>query len=309
MNTIYLSDGKSIQSALCQATENTTIFLEPRVYREKLIISTPNVNLVGVNGKTKIVFDDYAKKHDDEGFELVTFRTYTVAVTANNVHFFNLEIENDAYCPTKKGQAVALYVYADGCYLSNVTLRSAQDTLFVGPLPPDLIDRYECFLQNDLRIANTTFNCLFENCKIFGSVDYVFGCGNAFFVNCEFINVADGRNVGFVCAPSHCKNQDVGFVFYNCSFSEQNCNAVVYLARPWRDYGLATFISCKLSAHVAPQGFDHWEGTTRFETARFNYFDTNVDKPVSWATQLTKSCAERYLSAVTDFEKSIKKTF
>ena len=55
----------------------------------------------------------------------------------------------------------------------------------------------------------------------------------------------------------------------------------IYLARPWRDYGLARFEHCAYGAHIAPEGFDKWNDTHRDKTARF-YEIPGVPGRVSW---------------------------
>jgi pectinesterase len=55
----------------------------------------------------------------------------------------------------------------------------------------------------------------------------------------------------------------------------------IYLARPWRDYGLTRFVHCDYGPHIAAVGFDKWSGTDRDRTARF--FETPaVPGRVSW---------------------------
>jgi len=58
----------------------------------------------------------------------------------------------------------------------------------------------------------------------------------------------------------------------------------VYLARPWRDYGIARFEDCSYGPHIAPAGFDKWNDTNRDRTARF-YETPSVPGRVSWANR------------------------
>ena len=98
--------------------------------------------------------------------------------------------------------------------MKNCTLTSTQDTLFVGPLPPDLIERYEGFLPDELRRGGDMTQC-FEDCIIEGTVDFIFGCGNTLFSHCELRSVEDARNIGYVAAPAHSQMQQDGFRFVN----------------------------------------------------------------------------------------------
>ena len=152
----------------------------------------------------------------------------------------------------------------------NCCLRSTQDTLFLGPLPSDLVGRYEGFLEDPLRCWGN-FRQQFHRCHIEGTVDFIFGCGLAVFEGCEIRSVKDARSVGYVAAPAHEPWQKEGFRFRSCIFTcaEGVGEGSVYLARPWRDYGMAAFENCSYGSHIAPEGFDKWSGTCRDRTARF----------------------------------------
>ena len=199
-----------------------------------------------------------------------TFRTWTLAVCADHVTMEDLSVFNTAGSPERKGQEVALSVYADDFVMRRCRLRSTQDTLFVGPLPKDLIARYDGFLPDELR-RDVSCRQRFENCLIEGSVDFIFGCGAAEFTDCELRSVYDVRQLGYVAAPAHTAEQTEGLVFRRCRFTAEPGvdGKSIYLARPWRDYGLASFIDCSYAQHIHPLGFDKWNDTHRDETARF----------------------------------------
>lgn len=271
MEAIYLTPDDRLQKVFDGAAPGSVIHLSPGVYRQKVVIRTPGLTIVGSGaGKTRIVFDDYARKRDEQGFEYITFRTYTVAVCADGVTIRDLSVINDAGTPEKKGQQVALSVLGTHFTMKDCALISTQDTLFAGPLPPDLIERYEGFLADELRRGGE-MEQVFQNCTIEGSVDFIFGCGNALFEDCCIRSVADARNVGYVAAPAHSHEQTAGFRFLRCSVV---CGpgvqpGTIYLARPWRDFGMARFEHCTYEDHIAAAGFDKWGDTDRDRTARF----------------------------------------
>ena len=271
MKHIFITPDDRLQKIFDEAAPGSVIHLAPGVYRQKVVIRTPDITVIGAGaGKTRIVYNDYARKRDPEGFEYITFRTYTLAVCADRVTMKDLSIINDALQPEIKGQEVALSVCATDFRMGNCTLTSTQDTLFLGPLPPDLIERYEGFLPDELR-AGGEMTQVFTDCLIEGTVDFIFGCGQARFENCEIRSLADARNVGYLAAPSHSLQQTEGFVFRNCSLTSQEGVAPgsIWLARPWRDYGMVRFENCDCGSHIAPEGFDKWSGTDRDRTARF----------------------------------------
>lgn len=270
-NTLFLTPEDNIQEKLDSAPDYAFVHLGPGVYRQKILITTPGLTISGAGaGQTVLVYDDYARKPDDRGRELVTFRTYTLAVCADNVTMRDLSVVNDALSPEIKGQEVALTVYGDNFTMERCTLRSTQDTLFAGPLPPDLIARYDGFLPDVLR-RDRLLRQRFTDCLIEGTVDFIFGCGNTLFERCEIRSLADARGVGYIAAPAHSLSQEEGFLFRDCRIThgEGVEPGSIYLARPWRDYGLVRFENCTLDKHIAPAGFDKWNDTHRDKTARF----------------------------------------
>lgn len=271
-HTFFVSPGDDLQAVLDAAPENAVIRLAPGEYRCKAVIRVPGLTLTGAGaGETRLVWDDYALKKDAQGRDYVTFRTYTVAVCADRVSMEGLSIVNDALHPEKKGQEVALSVCGSDFRMTNCVLTSTQDTLFSGPLPPDLIARYDGFLADELRRGGEMTQ-VFADCRIEGTVDFIFGCGNALFDRCEIRSLVDARDVGYAAAPAHSPEQTQGFTFRDCRFTCEDgvTPGSIYLARPWRDYGLARFENCVYGPHIAPDGFDKWNDTCRDQTARFH---------------------------------------
>ncbi len=271
MPELFITPDDRLQAVFDSAQPGTVIHLAPGVYRQKAVIRTPELTLIGSGmDKTRLVFDDYAKKPDEQGFAYITFRTYTLAVCADGVTLRDLAVINDALFPEAKGQEVALSVVGSDFLMENCRLSSTQDTLFAGPLPPDLIERYEGFLADELRRGGEMTQ-LYRSCRIEGSVDFIFGCGDALFEDCGIHSVLDQRSIGYIAAPAHSPSQKRGFRFRRCRMTRAAGvgDGTVYLARPWRDYGIASFEDCRYDSHICEAGFDKWNGTHRDKTARF----------------------------------------
>ena len=286
MAEIFVLPGENLQAAIDRAEPGAVLRLGEGIWREKLVVRTPGLHLVGEGAaKSVLVWDDYARKLDAQGREYNTFRTWTAAICADGVSMRDLAIVNDALDPAEKGQEVALSVYGDDFEMDRCLLRSTQDTLFLGPLPADLIERYDGFLPDELR-QNRLLRQRFTNCRIEGSVDFIFGCGEALFENCEIVSVFDGRDHGYVAAPAHALEQREGFTFRRCDFTRDagTTDASVFLARPWRDYGLARFENCRYEAHIKPEGFNPWRDSGRDRTARF-YETPEVSGRVDWCNR------------------------
>lgn len=277
-----------LQKVFDGARPGDVIRLAAGDYRMKTTMFTPGLTLVGAGAeRTRILWDDYAKKLDDRGVEYNTFRTWTMAVCADGVTMRDLSVVNDALHPEQKGQEVALTVYGDGFAMERCRLTSTQDTLFLGPLPADLIERYDGFLPDHLR-RDKPCRQRFTDCLIEGTVDFIFGCGEAVFEGCEIRSLNDARGIGYAAAPAHALEQRSGFLFQNCRFTAEEGvePGSIYLARPWRDYGLCVFQDCAYGAHISPLGFDKWNDTGRDKTARF-YETPSVQGRVSWVKSLS----------------------
>lgn len=269
--TLFVTPQDDLQTVFDNADENAVIHLSSGIYRQKTMIRTPGLTLIGDGlDQTVLVWDDHANKPHPIGGEFNTFRTYTLAVCADGVTIRDLTVVNDALQPEIKGQEVALSVVADGFRMENCRLRSTQDTLFLGPLPSDLIGRYEGAFDDRLR-QGYRMRQQFQNCTIEGTVDFIFGCGEAVFDHCVICSLTDARNIGYIAAPSHEQRQSTGFLFRSCQITCQNGVAAesIYLARPWRDYGIAHFENCTYGPHIKSEGFHKWSGTNRDKTARF----------------------------------------
>ncbi len=297
MKTIYLSPHDDLQKTFDNICEPTLIHLGRGIYRQKCELCADNVTLIGESRETTVISgSDYAKKIHADGKEYNTFRTYTLCVTGNNVRLENLTVENTNTAPEKVGQCVALSVNGKMFFAENVTLKSTQDTLFMYPFPDDLVVRYRDFLP--ARQLYTEGNAVhyFKNCDIYGTVDFIFGCSEAYFDGCNIISVNDARNTGFVAAPAHPLAAEYGFNFINCRIKNGGAlKASCYLARPWRDFGKCAFINCNAGEHINPALFDKWNDTERDKTARFLYYNLNcafTPEPAGWARRLTGEEAE-----------------
>ena len=284
---INADPNRNLQEILDTARPGETIRLAEGDYRCKATVFTPGLTICGAGtDRTRIIWDDFAKKLDGDGVEYNTFRTWTLAVCADGVTMKDLCVVNDALHPELKGQEVALTVYGDRFTMERCRLTSTQDTLFLGPLPSDLIARYEGFLPDHLRRDKPCAQ-RFDRCLIEGTVDFIFGCGSAVFDHCEIRSLYDVRKTGYAAAPAHPPEQTEGFVFRNCRFTAEGNvpPGSVYLARPWRDYGLCVFQDCAYGDHITPLGFHKWNDTDRDKTARF-YESPPVAGRVPWVRKL-----------------------
>jgi pectinesterase len=285
----------TINKALALVEAGGTIIVFPGVYEEKIKITKAGITLRGFNPENTIItYGDYAKKMHRDGLEYNTFRTYTLLLRADDICLQNLQIVNHSGPGKVYGQAVALATLGDQIRIENCILDAYQDTVFLGPLPTDLIERYQGFLPEDELIAIENARVLVTKTTIRGDVDFIFGCANAVFNDCLIVS----KDGGYVAAPATPKEQEYGLTFINCRFQGQGSENT-YLARPWRDYGMASFLNCTYQEHVRKEGFNEWDGTERDKTCRFyeyncRYADSSPYARVGFARTLTEKEAEQY---------------
>lgn len=300
MKTITVSPEDDLQNILDNCPNYTTIYMKKGMYTQKLWVRGNGIKLIGENRETTIIsWSDYARAPHPDGREYNTFRTFTVCVTGENVRFENFTIENSNTRPDKVGQCVALSVNARSFSAENMDIKSTQDTLFTAPFPDDLVIRYsgltddrtyyDGFIPREQLYMEGGSLQIFKNCRIYGTVDYVFGGAEAYFIGCEFISLYEKRGTGFVAAPSHSLSQETGYVFADCAFISGGAEeSTVFLARPWRDFGRCEFINCTLGTHIKGELFDKWNDTYRNKTARFAYIGLSGIEiaPVPWSKQI-----------------------
>lgn len=302
MNMQYTIDSNdSINKTLAKMKDGDTLFLKNGFYKEKIVILINNITITGETEDEVIISNhDWFTKIMPDYNECNTFRTATLLIAGDNVTLNNLTVENTSTPSSKYGQALALYVEGDNFKASNVILKSAQDTLFTGPLPPDLIIRHQGFLP-EYQLRGKKSRQIYEECHIYGDVDFIFGTAQALFINCDIISIVDPNRkekLGYICAPAHNKDDEYGYLFYKCNLLSDDNDQEVYLGRPWRDYGTAAFIDCNIGKHISPLGFNKWSNTNRDKTSRFYEYTENADlsKREKWAKQLTKDEAQQYVN-------------
>ncbi len=296
-----INNSNSINKILSKCNSGDILFLKNGIYKEKVEIYSNGITIIGESKENVIITNnDYYHKIMPDNNECNTFRTYTLYVNSDNVKIENLTIENSSVPSSKYGQAVALHVDGDNFYGDNLIIKSAQDTLFTGPMPQNLIDRYQGF-QPDSHLLGKETKQIYNNCLIIGDVDFIFGGSTALFYQCQIHsllkNTSPFETNGYCCAPSHSLETRFGYLFYKCNFTCDKGTKNVFLARPWRDYGYATFIDSDYAEHIVPEGFNKWNNTNRDKTARFYEYSTKYDlsKRVPWAHILTENEKEIYI--------------
>ena len=278
-------------------TAGDTLYFTKGIYQIKLSLNVPNLKIIGEDvDQTIITNADHYHKIMADYNECNTFRTYTLQLLGDNNTLENITIKNSC-TSAKYGQAVALAVYGDNFKALNCKILGEQDTLFTGPLPADLKIRYNGFLEPSV-IDKKQGRQLYQNCLIQGDVDFIFGGAAALFSNCQIKCLNDK---GYVCAPSHAKDDKFGYLFANCQIETAKPRASFYLARPWRDYGLVYFINCNYTSGILEEGFNKWNDTNRDKTCRFYEYANKNYSRVPFVKKLSQDEADAYLKEFKNY--------
>lgn len=238
--------------------EQLTLYIKGGTYRERLYIDRPNISLIGDN-KTPVIISFDTTAESSGGRESVqgTWICSTTNVSAPNFYAENIVFENSFDYPAnelkddndstkiKHAQAVAFMTMNGSTKLKckNCSFISYQDTLFIN-----------------------SGTHLFENCKVYGHVDFIFGAGQALFTNCKIIsrNRLNKFPTGYIIAPSTLPDYPFGFIFENCRLEKESNvpRGSVCLGRPWhpnadpRCSGAAFFLNCFMDDHIGELGYE-----------------------------------------------------
>jgi pectinesterase len=276
-STLGVPTYRSIAKAIDAAPENSQkpfrIRISAGIWHEKLVITKPFVHLIGADRHRSVIqFDAAAGQADPDGKIRGTWGCATLRVRAADFSMRNLTIANtfDYLGNLRKpqfekigangAQAVALMLDAgsDRARFDEVDIVGHQDTLFAD-----------------------AGRSLFQHCRISGSVDFVFGAGQAVFDACDLVSRyrPDKQRQGYIAAPSTSRQQAHGLNFLRCRLLREALVPAhsVVLGRAWRPtrefadgrygdpdaLGAAAFIDCWMADHIAAEGWDAMNTTTR----------------------------------------------
>lgn len=284
MQILNLSPKDDIQTIIDRFPLDTklVIYLENGFYHQKLTIRHAHLQLIGQSQDTIISYDDHALKFHSDGLLMNTFRTQTVLVLSDHVMLSNLTIENTSGTGPKIGQAIALTSYGDDTLITNCVLKSTQDTVFFGPLPSDLITRYDHILSSGERHNKPLRHFVFDS-TIYGNVDFIFGSSDAFIDHCTIIS----NGSGYISAPSTHPKSSFGLVFNQCCFQSLGQYTIV-LSRPWRSGGKTCFIHAQFETEISTERYLDWD-KPEFVNYELPYVQHPLSKPLPETMLITIS--------------------
>ena len=203
----------SLAEAIRIALPKDELYLDNKVYNEKIVLYKPNITLIGQEN-TVIVFNDCHAtpiRHGNGGVYGTTgSSTFRVLEDADGFKAYNITFMNDFKRDGKpNGQAVAFKSECSNVYIKDCKFIGHQDTLYV----------------------DNGKNNVIENCYICGDIDFIFGSADCLFKNCHIHAVNDEKDLGYFTAPSTIKSNEKGFIFEECKFTCDDME--MYLGRPW----------------------------------------------------------------------------
>lgn len=150
------------------------------------------------------------------------------------------------------GQALAVAVTGDRAVFRRCAFLGHQDTLLAdGPhYGPSFSRQY------------------YEDCRIEGTVDFIFGCASAVFNRCDIRFAARG----YVTAASTREGQKFGYVFVDCDLRGREGMRKSHLGRPWRPYAQVVYLACRFDDVIAPEGWSNWRNPENEKTAWYGEF-------------------------------------
>ena len=242
-------DYASIQEAIDSVPYNTKaeIIVSEGIYEERLFSDKSDLVL---RGEGSVIVRSSQGGYDRLGSrKRGTFRSATAFFSGERLRLENLAIVNDA--GPVSGQALALYLDVREAFLDRVTLNSFQDTLFLAPLPDEEREKGGFYGPRHL-LPRRPCRTVVTNSLVSGTVDFIFGGGDALFEGCRIVS----RGPGYIAAPSGRKD-GTGLVFHRSVFTGTGPS---YLMRPWRPEGKASFIECSFGEHIAAGLIAPWPG-------------------------------------------------
>jgi pectinesterase len=257
----YPTLGAAIDVAPSSGTRPYRILVPRGEWRERIVVTKPNIHLVGADRIASRLVSDTSRKDRRPG----EAATATVLVRAPGFQAATMTIANDfdyiANMPAEvafdrtgasgaQAQAIMLDVGSDRALFDQVNITGYQDTLWA-----------------------EVGRVLFRQCLISGCVDFIYGASRALFDRCTIVSrLRPGKDFnGFIAAPDTNIDQPFGLVFMGCRLEKEPGVAAhtVALGRPWKhqrkfpdgEYadpqaiGQAVYIHCWMDDHIVPEGW------------------------------------------------------
>ncbi|KAK7411791.1 hypothetical protein VNO78_03231 [Psophocarpus tetragonolobus] len=243
------------------------IHIKKGVYIENVVIGMEKWNLMMIgDGMDATVITGNLSVN----VSFTTFRTATFGVNGRGFIAQDLTFENTA--GPNNHQAVALRSNSDLSIFFRCGIYGYQDSLY----------------------AHTSRQ-FYRECKISGTVDFIFGRATVVFQNCTILarkGLESQKNTITAQGEKHL-TESSGFSFQFCNISADHDlvpfvnTTSTYLGRPWKAYSRTIFMSSYISDVLNPKGWLEWNGTLYLNTLYYAEYDNygpgaRLDGRVKW---------------------------
>lgn len=261
----YSSIAAAIAAAPANASRPFRIGIDTGVWDEKLVITRPNVHLIGADRRLCRIGSDNAAGHRrEDGQPWGTWGCASLIVRAPGFRARSLTIENRFDYLGHLAAPVLETVGANGAQAVALMLDRGSDKV--------LLEDCDIDGHQDTLFAEAGRAWL-RRCRVRGSVDFIFGAGECVLDDCELVSRhrPGKERQGYVTAASTAQEQQIGLLLRRCNLLRESgvADASVALGRPWRPtrqfadgrYGDPTavprvaFVDCWMDAHIDA----HWD--------------------------------------------------
>ncbi|KAL0338830.1 UNVERIFIED_CONTAM: Pectinesterase/pectinesterase inhibitor PPE8B [Sesamum angustifolium] len=237
----FTSIEEAVRAVPDYSSRRYVIYIKKGVYKEYVEISKKKWNIMMIgDGMDATVIS--GNRNFVDGW--TTYRTATFAVRGQGFIARDMTIENTA--GPEKHQAVAFRSDSDLSVLYRCAFRGHQDTLYAHSMRQ-----------------------FYRECKITGTVDFMFGDGTAVFQNCDILarkGLANQKNT-ITAQGRKEQTETTGFSIQFCNISAEPDNSnPTYLGRPWKLYSRTVIMQSYISNTIRPEGWLEWNGNFALNT-------------------------------------------
>ncbi|PIN00471.1 Pectinesterase [Handroanthus impetiginosus] len=242
----FTSINEAIGSVPEYSIKRFVIYVKRGVYKEYVEINKKKWNIMMIgDGMDATVIS--GNRNFIDGW--TTYRSATFAVRGQGFIARDLTIENTS--GPEKHQAVTFRSDSDLSVLYRCAIRGYQDTLYAHSLRQ-----------------------FYRECKISGTIDFIFGNGAAVFQNCEILARKGLPNQKNTITAQGRKEptEDTGFSIQLCNISAEpdvlsSLNSTpTYLGRPWKLYSRTVIMQSYISSAIRAEGWLEWNGNFALDT-------------------------------------------
>jgi pectinesterase len=241
---------EAIDAAPAKSSKRYVIKVRKGTYKENVQVSKQNIMLIGDGMEATIVTGSRNVVDNSTTFNSATFAAVGKGFMAQDMAFVNT-------AGPQKHQAVALRVGSDQSVLYRCKIAGYQDTLYAHSLRQ-----------------------FYRECKILGTVDFIFGNGAVVIQSCTLVPRKPGASQknAITAQGRSDPNQNTGTSIHRCTIAADadlvpvKSSFPTYLGRPWMAYSRTVFMQSVLGDVIDPAGWLEWDGDFALKTLYYGEY-------------------------------------